>query len=115
MNEKNELIKVNYEKEQPAVSGRELHEFLEVGTEYMKWFERMTEYGFSEGTDFSSFLTESTGGRPATDNAVTIPMAKELCMLQRTDKGKQARQYFIHVEEAWNRPEIVMEIGRAHV
>jgi len=105
----NELIKVSYEKEVLAVSGRELHGFLEVGTEYMKWFERMSEYGFSEGTDFSSFLTESTGGRPSTDHAVTIDMAKELCMIQRTDKGKQARQYFLQVEKAWNSPDMVMK------
>ena len=105
----NELIKVNYDGERPTVSGRELHEFLEVGTEYMKWFERMCGYGFTEGVDFSSFLTESTGGRPATDHQLTISMAKELCMLQRTEKGSQARKYFIAVEEAWNNPDMVIE------
>ena len=104
----NELIKISYDKDTPTVSGRELHEFLEVGTEYAKWFERMCEYGFSGETDFSSFLTESTGGRPATDHQLTIPMAKEIAMLQRNDKGKQARQYFIKLEEVWNTPEMVI-------
>jgi anti-repressor protein len=108
----NELIKVTTnDKQQPVVSGRELHQLLGVGTEYAKWFERMTEYGFSIGTDFSSVLTESTGGRPATDHALTLSMAKELCMLQRTDKGKQARQYFIRVEEEYNSPEKVIARG----
>ena len=108
----NELIKVNYEKEQPSVSGRELHEFLEVETPYHKWFPRMCEYGFVENQDYTVadiFVHNSAGGpQSQKDAAVAIPMAKELCMLQRTDKGKQARQYFISVEEAWNRPEIIM-------
>lgn len=104
----NELIKICYESEQPTVSGRELHEALEVETRYNDWFVRMCEYGFSEGTDFYSNMSKSSGGRPSTDHALTIPMAKEICMLQRTDKGKQFRQYFISVEEAWNTPEMVM-------
>ena len=90
----NELIKVNYESEEPTVSGRELHEFLEVKTAYKDWMPRMCEYGFIEGKDFCSFLSESTGGRPSQDHALTIPMAKEICMLQRTERGKQARQVF---------------------
>lgn len=82
-----------------AVSGRELHKFLEVKTAYKDWFPRMTEYGFTEGQDFSSFLSESTGGRPSTDHAMTLNMAKEVSMIQRTDRGKQARQYFIEAEK----------------
>ena len=106
----NDLIKVNYDNaECPTVSGRELHEALEVKTAYKDWFPRMCEYGFTEGEDFRSFLSESTGGRPATDHAITIPMAKELCMLQRTEKGSFFRKYFIRVEEAWNSPEMVMK------
>lgn len=104
----NEIIRINYDAETPTVSGRELHEALGVKTAYKDWFPRMCEYGFTEGEDFRSFLSESTGGRPATDHALTIPMAKELCMLQRTDKGKQCRQYFIKVEEQWNSPEAIM-------
>lgn len=105
----NELIKVNYDSDRPTVSGRELHEFLEVDTRYNDWFSRMTEYGFSEGADFYSFLSKtSEGGRPATDHQLTISMAKEIAMLQRNERGKQARQYFINLEEAWNKPEMVM-------
>lgn len=104
----NELIKVNYDNDRPTVSARDLHKFLEVKTPYDKWFPRMCEYGFTEQIDFSTFLSESTGGRPAQDAQLTIEMAKELCMLQRNDKGKQARQYFINLEKAWNTPEAVM-------
>lgn len=105
----NELIKVNYDNaDRPTVSGRELWEALEVETPYKKWFDRMAEYGFSENLDFWTNLSESTGGRPSTDHQLTIPMAKELCMLQRTEKGKFWRQYFIGVEEKWNSPEAIM-------
>ena len=104
----NELIKVDFTGERPAVSARELHEFLEVKTAYKDWFPRMCEYGFTEGEDFCSFLSESTGGRPAQDAQLTIDMAKEICMLQRNEKGKQARQYFIKLEKDWNSPEKVM-------
>ena len=106
----NELIKVDYSKEEPTVSGRELHEFLEVETRYNDWFKRMCEYGFTEGVDFYSILskTQEGGGRPSTDHKLTIPMAKELCMIQRTEKGKIARQYFLSIEKAWNTPEMVM-------
>lgn len=105
----NELININYGTDKPTVSGRELHEALEVKTAYKDWFPRMCEYGFTEGEDFCSNLSESTGGRPSTDHQLTIPMAKEICMLQRNEKGKEFRQYFIKVEEAWNSPEMVMK------
>ena len=105
----NELIKIEVtENQEPAIRGRELHEFLEVATPYDKWFPRMVEYGFTEGTDFSTFLSESTGGRPAVNHLVKIDMAKELAMIQRTEKGKQARQYFIQIEKDYNRPEKIM-------
>jgi anti-repressor protein len=68
----------------------------------------MCEYGFTEGVDFRSFLNESTGGRPAQDHQLTIDMAKEISMLQRTEKGKLARLYFIDLEKKWNSPEAVM-------
>lgn len=80
-------------------------------TDYPHWFDRMTEYGFSEGKDYQTFLSDRVdgkAGKPRTDHQLTIPMAKELCMLQRTDKGKQMRQYFIAVEEQWNSPEAIM-------
>ena len=101
----NELITINYENENPTVLTRELHEFLEVETPFNKWFPRMCEYGFTKGQDFQTFLSESTGGRPGQDAALTIPMAKEICMLQRNEKGKVARRYFLELEQAWNTPE----------
>lgn len=104
----NELITVNYDNNRPTVLGRDLHELLEVESNYTTWFKRMCEYGFTEGTDFIPFLEESTGGRPSQDHQLTIEMAKELCMLQRTEKGKQARQYFIQLEKDWNSPEKIM-------
>ena len=105
----NDMIRINYDHENPTVSGRELHAKLKVATQYKDWFPRMCEYGFKEGRDFCSFLSESTGGRPSTDHALSIPMAKELCMLQRSEMGREFRQYFIAVEEAWNSPDKVME------
>lgn len=111
----NNLITINYEtSDRPTVMGRQLHEALEVKTEYKKWFERMAEYGFSENEDFVRVTQKcpTLGGmQNMTDHQLTIPMAKEICMLQRSEKGKQFRQYFIKVEEAWNSPEMVM--GRA--
>ena len=105
----NELaIKVNYESDKPTVSGRELHEKLGIRTAYKDWFPRMCEYGFTEGEDFCSFLSGSTGGRPATEHQLTIEMAKQICMIQRTEIGKQYREYFIELEKKWNSPELVM-------
>jgi len=106
--QENELLKVSYNTERPTVSARDLHDFLEVGTPFDKWFPRMCEYGFRDGEDFSTFLSESTGGRPAQDAQLTIEMAKELCMIQRNERGKQARQYFIQVENDWNSPDKIM-------
>lgn len=103
-----ELIKVIWERENPVVLARDLHEFLEVNTRFNDWFPRMCEYGFIEGQDFYSFLSESTGGRPAQDAMLNIDMAKEICMLQRNEKGKMARQYFVELEKEWNSPEKVM-------
>ena len=106
----NELIKIDYtNSDRPTVLGRDLHAMLEVEARYNDWFPRMCEYGFEEGKDFYSFLSKTPeGGRPKQEHQLTIAMAKELCMLQRTEKGKQCRQYFIQVEEAWNTPEQVM-------
>ena len=103
-----ELIRINYDSERPTVNGRDLHDALQVKTAYKDWFPRMCEYGFTEGTDFCSFLSESSGGRPAVNHQLSIDMAKQLCMIQRTDIGRKFRQYFIQVEEAWNSPETVM-------
>jgi phage antirepressor YoqD-like protein len=107
----NELIKVNVnEKQEPVVRARDLHEHLEVSTRYNDWFPRMIEYGFEEGQDFYSFLSKTSeiGGRPSIEHHITIDMAKELCMIQRNEKGRKARQYFIAVEKEFNSPEKVM-------
>lgn len=110
----NELIKVHYDNaDRPTVSGRELHEALGVETPYTTWVKRMCEYGFSENVDFATCFPNlesknQHGGQNKIDHQITIPMAKELCMLQRTDKGKQMRQYFIAVEEQWNSPDAIM-------
>lgn len=107
----NELIKINYESDRPTVLARDLHEFLEVKTAYKDWFPRMCEYGFVEGEDYCSFLSDRSDGlpgKPRQDAQLTIDMAKEICMLQRNERGKQARQYFLQLEREWNSPEAVM-------
>ncbi|CAI3512571.1 antA/AntB antirepressor family protein [Enterococcus cecorum] len=99
-----ELIKIRTnENGEQLVSGRELHEFLEVNEKYTQWFKRMVEYGFTENVDFIglSEKSEKLGGRPRVDHAMTLDMAKEISMIQRTEKGKQARQYFIDVEKQY--------------
>lgn len=104
-------IVINYGDEKPTVSGRELHAALQVGTEYAKWFERMCEYGFKQGQDYSPILTNRSDGKPGkprTDHQLTIDMAKELCMIQRTEIGKHCREYFLTIERNWNSPESVM-------
>lgn len=110
----NELIKVTEGADRITVSGRDLHEFLEVGTAYKDWFPRMCEYGFTEGTDFNPLKIERVQqegdravSREVMDHQLTIDMAKEIAMLQRTEKGKQARQHFLDVERRWNSPEAV--------
>ncbi|WP_300126089.1 phage antirepressor KilAC domain-containing protein [uncultured Streptococcus sp.] len=105
----NNLINVTLnENQEPVVSGRQLHKVLGVKTAYKDWFPRMTEYGFTEGEYFSSFLSKSTGGRPKQDHVLKLDMAKEIAMIQRTDKGKEVRQYFIQVEKDFNSPEKIM-------
>lgn len=110
----NELMRVNYTQDEPTVSGRELHEFLAVKTKYKDWFPRMKEYGFTENQDFTLVAQKRATNNPKNpyaeiiDHQITIPMAKEICMIQRSEKGKQARRYFLAIEKAWNTPEMVM-------
>ena len=103
-----ELVKVKQDdKGNVIVSGRDLHEFLEVNTQYTIWFERMKEYGFVENTDFVALnqkrLTAQGNKVAYIDHALTLDMAKEISMIQRTEKGKQARRYFIQVEKAYRK------------
>lgn len=102
-----ELMKISYESGQPTVSARELHEGLDIKTPYTMWFERMAEYGFTDGKDFFTKMLESTGGRPSVDHAMTVDMAKQICMIQRTEQGRTYRQYLLDLEKAWNTPEQV--------
>jgi anti-repressor protein len=99
----NELIKTFKQKDgSVAVDGRDLHDFLEVKERYNDWFKDMQKYGFTENVDFISFTgkrVKPQGGRPQVNHALTLDMAKELSMIQRTDRGKQARQYFIAMEK----------------
>ncbi|NQM01810.1 oxidoreductase [Streptococcus suis] len=105
----NEIINVSVnDNQEPVVSGRQLHEALGVNSRYTTWFERMTEYGFVEGQDFLPNLGKSTGGRQAVDHIIKLDMAKEIAMIQRTDRGKQVRQYFIQIEKDFNSPEKIM-------
>ena len=92
----NELIKVTYDNDRATVSGRELHEKLEIKTEYRHWFPRMCEYGFVQGVDFNPVIfdrLEMEGDREVkrtvTDHQMTIEMAKQICMIQRTDAGRR--------------------------
>ncbi|NQI84120.1 oxidoreductase [Streptococcus suis] len=105
----NEIINVSVnDNQEPVVSGRQLHEALGVQSRYTTWFERMTEYGFVEGQDFLPNLGKSTGGRQAVDHIIKLDMAKEIAMIQRSDRGKQVRQYFIQIEKDFNSPEKIM-------
>lgn len=102
-----EIIAVNYDTQ--TVSARELHEKLNIGTRFNDWFPRMTEYGFLNGTDFYSKMSKTeNGGRPSVDYEISVDMAKQICMIQRTPEGKACRQYLIDLEKAWNTPEQVM-------
>ncbi len=93
-----------------AVMGRELHEFLEIETPYRKWFPRMTEYGFEKDIDYTpDIFVHPQNMQETVDHVLTIDMAKEISMIQRNEKGKQARQYFLQVEKAWNSPEMIMK------
>lgn len=106
-----DLIPITYDNDRPTVSGRALYEALEVDSNYTTWFSRMAAYGFAEGVDYLPILenrSDGKAGKPRTDHQLTIDMAKELCMIQRTEKGKQCRLYFLEVEKRWNSPEAIM-------
>ena len=109
------LISVNYDADQPCVSARDLYEQLHIKTRFNDWFPRMCEYGFQNGVDFNLLKIEQvqTEGtrevkRDITDYNISIDMAKQICMIQRTPEGKAVRQYLIDLEKAWNTPEQVM-------
>lgn len=109
----NELIKINYGAETPTVSARELHAGLEIGTRFADWFPRMTTYGFESGMDYRLVTQKRETNNPKnpfteyTDYLISVDMAKQICMIQRSEKGKQYRQYFLDLEKVWNTPEQV--------
>ena len=109
----NKLTVTTNEKNEQVISGRELHAYLGVETPYKKWFDRMAEYGFVENIDYLLVRQKCPTNNPKNpettriDHLLKLSMAKELCMLARSEKGKQARLYFIQCEEEWNKPEAV--------
>lgn len=105
-----EIMSVNFDTQ--TVSARELHNRLNIGTPYHKWFPRMCDYGFVENSDYvvtDKNVRNSNGGKQTVKDAeITVDMAKQICMLQRTPEGREVRQYLIDLEKAWNTPEQVM-------
>lgn len=108
----NNLINIALnENQEPVVSGRQLHQVLGVKTPYSMWFDRMVEYGFTENQDFllnNSVKQTGRGGHNKIDHILKLDMAKEIAMIQRTEKGKEVRKYFIQVEKDFNSPEKIM-------
>lgn len=109
----NELIPINYDGEQPTLSARELHKSLEISKRFSAWFETNSQ-GFIENEDYTSVLTgtevQNNGGvqiRELQDYSLSVDMAKHICLMSRTEKGKECRQYLIDLEKAWNTPEQV--------
>jgi len=116
-----ELIKIIEENEKRAVSARELHLFLETETRFDVWIKRMLEYGFVENVDFQCLVKNvqmpNGGFKEALDDyALTISCAKEIAMIQRSEKGKAARLYFIEVEKRYKSqaPQSFVEALRAY-
>lgn len=107
----NNLIPVNYNSEQPTVFARELHAGLEIGTKFATWFPRIAEYGFTENIDYKTCYpnmgNKNHGGQNMVDYQISVDMAKQICMIQRSEKGRLYRQYFLDLEKAWNTPEQV--------
>lgn len=102
----NEMICVTEKDGVQSVSARDLYEKLEINERFSRWFGRMAEYGFSEKIDYTPYQTvHPQNQQEITDYSITLEMAKQMCMLQRTEKGKQYRDYFIRLEKAWNTPE----------
>ena len=107
----NEIIKITEVDGKQAVSARSLYEFLEVTERFSTWFERQLQFGFIENQDFTSVksftLVNNGAKREIDDYALTIDCAKEISMIQRNEKGKQARQYFIEAEKKFR----AMQLG----
>lgn len=102
----NNLITVNFDTR--TVSARDLYEGLEIKSNFTTWFDRMKEYGFTDSDYkkcFPNLESGINGGQNMVDYQITVDMAKQICMIQRSDKGRQYRQYFLDLEKSWNIPE----------
>ena len=96
----NELIKITEYNGNQAVSARDLHKFLEITERFSSWFERMLQYGFVENIDYQGCeFFNALANQTLTDYALTLDCAKEISMIQRSKKGKEAREYFIQCEK----------------
>jgi anti-repressor protein len=102
-----EIVKIEENNGKQVVSARELHYFLEVGRDFTTWCKQMFEYGFEEDKDFTPISGKSTGGRPSVDYALSLDCAKGISMIQRTPKGKQARDYFIACEKKYRQIKMI--------
>ena len=119
-----ELIKIQTKNDQQLVSARELHKALELKIRFSLWVKKNFE-GFEEGIDFTGVSKDTPvkGGNGniqyLDDYYITVDMAKELCMMSKSAKGKEVRKYFIQVEKNWNSPDMIMqralEIANARV
>ena len=107
-----ELIKVTVQNDQQLISARDLHKGLGLKRQFTDWWKQNSK-DFENGTDYTSTLTSVNVGngaiREVQDYALTIDMAKQLCLLSRTKKGKEYREYLIEVEKKWNDPQHVIQ------
>lgn len=107
----NELIKIQVKNDRQLVSARDLYKGLEIKTRFSLWVKQNFK-GFENGEDFMSVVTTTDmpngGTKQIQDYLVTIDMAKEICMMSKTEKGKEVRKYFIQVEKDWNSPDMIM-------
>lgn len=109
----NELIKIETNNNKQVISGRELYQFLEIGTRYNDWIKRLIDrYNFIENEDFITItqkrVTAQNNKIEFENHLMIMSMAKEISMIVNTDKGREARKYFIKCEEAWNSPEMIL-------
>lgn len=98
---------INYDGDEPTVSARELHRGLEIKSKYADWFKNMSAYGFTENIDYFTISKNLENGGRTVEHEISVDMAKQICMIQRSEKGRQYRQYFLDLEKAWNTPEQV--------